>query len=98
MSARYFRSRTDGPHKDIGRTLRKVTVCLDVHGFGPIGCDFLAKHLITKQPMFLEVKDPSKPPSARQLTSNETFMSLAFEANYRVVMTADEALAAVGAK
>ena len=92
----FYRKRTDANHQPIGAALRGVTPTIDVHGLGIIGCDFISRHVITKRPVFIEVKDPEQPPSARQLTENETKMRAAFPDDYRVVLTKADALAAVG--
>jgi hypothetical protein len=93
----FIRRRTDGNHQPIGQALRGVTPTIDVHGLGIIGCDFISRHVITKRPVFVEVKDPEQPPSARRLTENELAMQAAFPDDYRVVLTVDQALDAVGA-
>lgn len=95
---RTFRaSRTDGPHASIGRALRAVTFARDMSGHGIAGCDWLARHLRTGRPTFLEVKNPKLPPSARKLTPNELAMRAMFPDDYHVVLTEEDALRAVGA-
>lgn len=93
----YRRSRTDANHAPIGQALRDVTFVRDVHGDGNTGCDYVARHLVDKLPVFIEVKRPDLPPYKRALTESEQEMRDAFPGRYAVVMTEDEALAAVGA-
>ncbi len=97
MTRFYRRSRTDANHSAIGAVLRRVTVVADVHGDGTVGCDFIAKHIVTKAPVLIEVKDPTKKPSARKLTGHEEAMAIAFPDHFRLVLTEEDALRAVGA-
>lgn len=89
--------RTDANHAEIRSALRKVTDCEDTHALGDGFPDLVARHLRTQHAILIEVKDPSKPPSARKLTPAELEMSRRWTVGYVVVMTTDEALRAVGA-
>ncbi len=91
-----YASNVDGNHSAIGKALRKVTVVKDMRQHGGVGYDFLARHLKTWAPVFIEVKDPSKIPSARKLTESEAWMSAVFTQNFALVLTEEDALRAVG--
>ena len=73
-----YRSNTDANHASIGHALRKVTWVKDMRMHGGVGYDFLARHVGIGCPIFLEVKDPAKPPSARKLTDSEEEMLSVF--------------------
>jgi hypothetical protein len=45
----------------------------------------------------MEVKDPSKPPSGRKLTPDELVWQAQWAGQYDVVLTAEDALRAIGA-
>ncbi len=78
-------SRTDANHSALAKVVRQLDPdALDVHSFGPIGCDYLARHIRTGETRFLEFKDPTKPPSARALTENELAMQARFRPFYFV--------------
>lgn len=80
-------SRTDANHKALFRVAKQIDPdALDVHSFGGIGCDVLARHR-DGSPRFLEFKDPAKPPSERNLTDNEWTMRARFVGYYFVCMT-----------
>lgn len=65
-------ARTDGNHSEIARAIARVPGCLvvDVHAFPAIGCDLLVYW--RRQCIHVEVKDGTKPPSARRLTPTES--------------------------
>ena len=88
--------RTDANHLRIKRALlaagRPVRDVAAYHGFG---CDLVAQH-VDGHAVFLEVKDGSKPPSARKLTDSELSLSMAFPGCFAVVLTEEEALRACG--
>jgi len=92
-----YASNVDGNHSAIGKALRKVTVVKDMRQHGGVGYDFLARHRRTGQPLFIEVKDPGKPPSKRELTDSEEWMRQRFPESFVVVLTEEDALRAVGA-
>jgi hypothetical protein len=89
-------ARTDRNHAEIRDGLRRVTVVEDLSDVGRGIPDLLARHL-RGYPVLLEVKDPGKPPSARKLTSDEQACALRWGSAYRVVLTLDDALRAIGA-
>lgn len=93
---RYLRKKADGNHAAIGKALRGVTIVTDVHTLGAIGCDYIARHVVTKQPMLIEVKDPTQPKCKRDRSENEAKMRDAYPNNWRMVMSEDEALRAIG--
>lgn len=89
-------ARVDGNHGEIRDGLRRVTVVEDTHGLGDGFPDLVARHVRTGAPVLLEVKDPAQPPSKRALTPAERALSRRWGNAYRVVLTVDEALKAVG--
>ncbi len=91
-----YASNVDRNHARIGQALRKVTWVKDMRMHGGVGYDFLARHVGYGGPVFIEVKDPSKPPSARKLTDSEEEMLSVFGGFYFVVLTEEDALRAVG--
>jgi hypothetical protein len=91
-----YRQATDRNHAEIAQTLRRVTSVLDVHRYPQMGCDLIARHVRTRAPVFIEIKDPQKTPSARKLTDNELTTWRIFPLNYAVCLTVDDALKAVG--
>lgn len=95
---RYTRRKTDSTHAAIGKALRGVTVVTDVHELGRIGADFIARHVVTKAPVFIEAKSHKKVShrSAAKLTKNEATMAVVYPEHWRRCETVDEALAAVG--
>ncbi len=90
-----YAKRRDRNHAEIRDGLRKRNVA--VLDLGSAGCgvsDLVAEHVITRRPVFLEVKDPKQPPSARKMTEDElTFASFV---PVVVVLTLDDALDACG--
>lgn len=59
-------------------------------GFPDLVCGYRGKNHL------LEVKDGSKPPSARQLTKDQTVFHMTWNGQVDVVTSPEEALAAVG--
>jgi hypothetical protein len=91
--------RTDGNHAAIRDELRKVpgAFVLDVHAFPDIGCDLLV--YFGGECIHVEVKDGTKPPSARRLTDNELAAQqrcVATGVRYHVVMTVAECWRVMG--
>ncbi len=91
------RHRQDGNHRPITRSLVKVTDVLDVHNTS-IGCDLIARNVLTGATEFLELKDPNQPPSKRSLTDSEKKLQSMFPHRFHVILTLDDALVAVGLK
>lgn len=93
----YNRKRTDANHARLGAVARQIDpAALDTHTFGELGCDYMARNIRTGAPMFLEFKDPAKPPSERKLTDNERTMQLHYPQNWRLCMTEDDVRRALG--
>jgi hypothetical protein len=94
----YRPRKTDSTHKAIKQALEDVTVVVDVHELGRVGCDLVARHVVTKAPVFIEAKSHKKVShrSATKLTANEQEMARLFPGHWRRCETVDEALAAVG--
>lgn len=90
MNRHRFHAR-DANHDDIAEALRKVTIVFDVHHDSG-GQDLIARHVRTKQPVFIEIKPSSK----EELTPNEEKWQAAFPFNWARVETVDDALRAVG--
>ena len=88
--------RTDANHLPIKRALlavgRPVKDTSPYHGFG---CDIVTEHL-DGHLVLLEVKDGKQPPSRRKLTESEQALRDMFPHSFHVVLTEEEALAAVG--
>lgn len=89
------RHRQDGNHRPITRDLCKVTEVIDVHNTS-MGCDLIARNVLTGAPELLEIKDPSQPPSGRRLTESELKLQRMFPRHFHVVLTLGDALDAVG--
>ncbi len=89
------RHRQDGNHRPITRDLARVTEVIDVHNTS-MGCDLIARNVVTGAPELLELKDPAQPPSARKLTDSERKLQAMFPRHFHVVLTFDDALVAVG--
>ncbi len=90
-----YAKRRDDNHESIRDGLRAAGVA--VLDLGSAGCgvaDLLARHVVTKLGVFLEVKNPKMSPSARRLTKDEE--AFASFVTVFVVLTLREALAAVG--
>jgi hypothetical protein len=88
-------ARTDRNQPEIVAALRAagVTVCVTSHvggGFPDLAASY------RKRLIFLEVKDGSKPPSARKLTPAEAEFHRDWADHVAVVESVDQALAAVG--
>ena len=86
-------SRKDLNHYDIRDELRRNTLVADVSRHEGLGCDLIARHVVGGYPIFLEVKGPR---SRERLTESEVALRAMFPANYFVVTTVAEAMAAVG--
>ena len=67
----------------------------DVSIYGGLGCDLLTVH-VRGWAMLLEVKDGELPPSRRALTDSEKTLQAMVPMAFRVVLTVEDALAAVG--
>lgn len=87
--------KVDRNHGLIREGLRAVTIVEDVADVGRGMADLIARHKLG-HPVFIEVKDPGKPPSARKLTPDEQAFAARWGSCYAVVLTLDEALRAVG--
>ncbi len=91
-----YARRSDDNQSAILTALKRVTFAVSVHRTGALGFDVLARHVTTKLPVFIEIKNPKRPPSKRRLTANESKMAVELPLVYRKVETLDEALRAVG--
>lgn len=91
-------ARVDRNHAAIRDALRRAGVLVrDCSRYGQGFPDLMCLHRITQGVRFLEVKDGSKPPSARKLTFDE--VQFAAEGwPVHVVTTVVEALEACGVK
>jgi hypothetical protein len=88
--------RRDPNHKQVKQALLDAGVrVLDVSHHAGLGCDLIADGNFGG-PVFIEIKDGTKPPSARRLTDSEIRLQLLFPGSYFVVLTPEEALRAVG--
>lgn len=96
MSRRYA-NKVDANHAQIRDGLRACGFqVMDLSHLGD-GVPDLAVLVAARRSLFLEVKDPSKPPSARQLTkAEETWMQFNGE-HTRVVETLEGALSMISA-
>ena len=92
-----MRHRTDGPHAEVRKALRKLLGDAHVRDVSQseIGCDLIAPERHEHFPIFIEIK-PKGPPSARKLRPNEEALQAAFPDHYVVVSTPAEALRALG--
>lgn len=88
--------RVDANQPDIARSLRQAGATVQhLHEVGR-GCpDLLVGFRGVNY--LLEIKDSSQPPSRRRLTPDEAEWHAAWRGEVRIVMTAGEALAAIGA-
>jgi hypothetical protein len=87
----------DANHKAVVDALLAAGVrLLDVSHLPGLGCDIIAEDVKTALPVYLEVKDGTKPPSARRLTESEERLQRIFPKLYFVVLTAEDALRACG--
>lgn len=97
---RTFRNRTDTNQSDIVSTLRAVGAdWISTSGDPGIGFDGIV--LFRGRIFIAEVKDETKPPSARRLTENEEKRKAQCEAHgvpYLIFLNPDQALEAIGAK
>lgn len=88
-------ARVDANQPAIVAALRREGVrVFDTHRLGSGFPDLVALHRDGRSVVLIEVKDGSKPPSARRLTDDEAAFAALFPVS--VVMTEREALAAVG--
>lgn len=96
---RYFAKKTDTTHKAIGAALRAVTRVDDVHEMGKLGCDFIARHIRTGAPIFIEAKSHKKIShrSETKITDNEAKMRDFYPDHWVRCETEEDALRAVGA-
>lgn len=92
-----YRAATDANHTTITEALRRAGVQFrDVARHPGLGCDIIARHVRSSAPVLIEIKDGSKPPSARKLKDSEATLMAMFPGAYVVVLDVDDALAAVG--
>ncbi len=87
--------RTDANHSQIRSVLRSL--CPAVADTSHVG-DGFADLVIKVRPglvLLVEIKDGSKPPSARKLTPDEAAFARLWGDSYRVVTSVDEAIALV---
>jgi hypothetical protein len=89
---RHHIHRRDRDHDVIFAALKKVTAVRDIHNYGGGMGDILARHTVTHQPVFLEVKSSE----SDKLTESEQGFRRDFGGFWRRVHTLDEALAAIG--
>jgi len=89
-------TRRDANHLAVKRALmaagRPVKDCAT---YGGLGCDLMTEHVLGYL-VLLEIKDGSLVPSARKLTDSEEQLRAMFPGSFRVVLSVEEALAAVG--
>lgn len=91
-----YRVAHDANHKSITACYRSAGIWhLDVSSHLGLGCDIIAMHR-DGYPVFVEIKDPAKPPSARKLKPSEATLMAAFGNFYRIVLDEKDALDAVG--
>jgi hypothetical protein len=90
--------RTDANHKAITEALRQYkrfgVVFRNTHT-SDVGDIIAALRGVIGSTRLIEIKDPEKPPSARRLTYNEMELQADF-ADFRVCLTVDEVLDAIG--
>lgn len=72
--------------------LKKVTFVLDTHHAGGGMGDLLARHVVTKRAVFLEIKAKK----SDKLTENEQVFAREMKESWACVHSVEEALAAVG--
>jgi hypothetical protein len=89
---RHTRHRRDTNHVEIERALRHVTAVRDIHNYGGGMGDLLARHVVTKAAVFLEIKAKQND----KLTESERAFAWDFRASWACVHSVDEALAAIG--
>lgn len=84
----------DAKHKEIWEAVRGATWALDIHNHADGIGDILARHVVTGQPVFLEVKNTK----SDKLTESEQRFAAAFKAvgAWVCVHSIEEALAAIG--
>lgn len=83
----------DGNHDEIFAAIRKITWAKDIHNAGLGLGDILARHIVTKLPVFIEVKPNAKSP----LRESEAEMAVVFgrTGTWRRVNNVDEGIKAV---
>ena len=90
-----YAKRVDASQKAITEAFRRVHHWHRVVShFSGLGFDILTRHK-DGYPVLLEIKSPG-PPSSRQLTESESTLRDAFPEFFRVAVTPEDALAAVG--
>lgn len=82
-------------HKIKQALLRAGRPVKDVAQYPGLGCDLLTEH-IRGHLVLLEVKDGTKPPSARRLTESEKELRALFPKSFVEVLSVEGALRAVG--
>lgn len=90
------RAKTDANHTEVVKALRAAGC--SVISLAPLGCGIpdLAVGYRGRN-WLLEVKDGSKPPSARKLTDDEAAFMAAWKGQYAVVESAEQAIEVVQA-
>lgn len=92
---KYARAR-DANHGSIRDDLRDCGYEVrDIASLGDGMPDIIVKHRGTKRVRFMEIKDPSKPPSARKLTPAEEQVRDLLGELYVVVETLEDAIRAM---
>lgn len=85
--------RSDANHQVILDALKRVTWVFDIHHFGGGMGDLIARHLITKRAVFIEIKAKQ----SDKLTEAEQVFAREMRASWVCVHDIGEALVAVGA-
>lgn len=90
--------RTDPRHGEIKRALQRIArPVYDAARLG-FGVSDLITRALDGQIVFMEIKRDDVPPSARKLNANEKAFRALWPDRYFVVLTVEEALAAVGVR
>lgn len=88
-------AKIDANQPDIVAALRQIGAHVQSLASVGKGCpDLLVSH--RNRWYLIEVKDPSKPPSARMLTEDQVAWHAAARADVHVVLTVEDALRVVG--
>ena len=90
-------AKTDANHSEVVKALRQIGC--SVASLASVGCgipDLVVGYRGVN--WLLEVKDGSKPPSARKLTDDEAAFMAAWRGQYAVVETVEQAIAVVTAR
>lgn len=91
--SRYAR-RKDANHAAVVEVFRLAGLgILDVAGLGDLGCDLIVTR--GERYRYVEIKDGTKAPSQCKLTDSEARLKLLHPQTWRLVSTADEAIAVV---